>query len=260
MTDMIDMSQFTEAKSDQLNADDLIGITKTLTVTKVSGCEGDQPIAISYQGDNGKPFKPCKTMRRVLLAVWGRYANDYVGRSMTVYRDDKVTFGGLDVGGIRISHMSHIDKDIVVVVAKSKGKKAGVKISPLALPQSALTVDDARQAMNGAESLDDLRVVWSRKSMGPHREALAGLLDERKLALAPASEAASMTSPEGFLDAMRTAAEAGEDPEDFATRNVGLVNEFDAADAKRVLDECKRAAVPFRKAAGVQVDAFGAAQ
>ena len=37
MNDMVDMAQFTEAKSDQLNADDLIGVSKTITVTKVTG-------------------------------------------------------------------------------------------------------------------------------------------------------------------------------------------------------------------------------
>lgn len=131
MNDMVDMSRFVEAKSDQLNADDLIGIEKMLTVTRVTGSDGDQPVSIHYEGDKGKPFKPCKTMRRVLLAVWGRNAADYVGRSMTVYRDDKVTFGGLEVGGIRIRAMSHIDKETVVVVMKTKGKKAGIKIAPL---------------------------------------------------------------------------------------------------------------------------------
>jgi hypothetical protein len=135
MNDMIDMSRFTEAKSDQLNSDDLIGAPRTITVTRVVGAEGDQPVAIHYENDGGKPFKPCKTIRRVLLAIWGRYANDYVGRSMTLYRDDAVQFGGLQVGGIRISHMSHIDKETVVVVAKSKGKKAGMKILPLKVEQ-----------------------------------------------------------------------------------------------------------------------------
>ena len=131
MTEVIDMSRFIEAKSDQLNADDLIGSPRTITVTRVTGNEGDQPISIHYEGDGGKPFKPCKTIRRVLMAVWGKYANEYVGRSMTLYRDDSVTFGGLQVGGIRISHMSGIDKETTVVVLKSKGKKAGMKIQPL---------------------------------------------------------------------------------------------------------------------------------
>lgn len=143
MNDMIDMSRFTEAKSDQLNSDDLIGAPRTITVTRVVGAEGDQPIAVHYENDGGKPFKPCKTIRRVLLAIWGRYANDYVGRSMTLYRDDAVQFGGLQVGGIRISHMSHIDKETVVVVAKSKGKKAGMKILPLKAEQQQQAEDPA---------------------------------------------------------------------------------------------------------------------
>lgn len=131
MNEAIDMAAFVEAKSDQLNADDLIGSPRTITVRKVTGSDGDQPVSIYYEGDNNKPFKPCKTARRVLLAVWGRNAADYVGRSMTLYRDDSVTFGGLAVGGIRISHMSHIDKKMVVVVMKTKGKKVGIEINPL---------------------------------------------------------------------------------------------------------------------------------
>lgn len=131
MTEMIDMSRFVEAKSDQLNADDLIGGPRTITVRRVTGNDGDQPVSIYYEGDDNKPFKPCKTVRRILLALWGRNAADYVGRSMTIYRDDSVTFGGLATGGIRVSHMSHIEKKTVVVVMKTKGKKAGIEIQPL---------------------------------------------------------------------------------------------------------------------------------
>lgn len=151
MTEILDMSQFTEAKSDQLNADDLIGSPRTVTITKVVGTGGDQPVSIHYQGDNGKPFKPCKTIRRVLIGVWGKYANEYIGKSMTLYRDDKVTFGGLETGGIRISHMSGIDKETVVVVMKTKGKKAGIKILPL-------RVEQQRQ-----EPQEDAAANWTRK-------------------------------------------------------------------------------------------------
>lgn len=187
MTDQIDMSRFIEAKSDQLNADDLIGVTRTITITRVVGCDGDQPIAIHYDGDNGKPFKPCKTIRRVLMGVWGRYANEYVGKSMTLYRDDEVTFGGLKVGGIRIRAMSGIDKETTVVVMKSKGKKAGMKILPLtdapASTAPALSEDQARCDIANAATLDELKTVWSRKAMAPHREALQADLDARKSAL-----------------------------------------------------------------------------
>lgn len=150
MNDMIDMSKFVEAKSDQLNADDLIGAPRTITITRVTGNDGDQPVSIFYHGDNGKPFKPCKTIRRILMGVWGRYANEYVGKSMTIYRDDSVQFGGLATGGIRISHMSDIDKETVVVVMKSKGKKAGVKILPLVQEQRQQRQPDPNAAANWA--------------------------------------------------------------------------------------------------------------
>ena len=183
MNQPIDMSRFIEAKSDQLNADDLIGVTRTITITRVVGCDGDQPIAIHYDGDNGKPFKPCKTIRRVLMGVWGRYANEYVGKSMTLYRDDEVTFGGLKVGGIRIRAMSGIDKETTVVVMKSKGKKAGMKILPLTdapATSAALSQDQARCDIANAATLDELKATWSRASMRPHREALQADLDARK--------------------------------------------------------------------------------
>ena len=203
MNQPIDMSRFIEAKSDQLNADDLIGTTRTITITKVVGCDGDQPIAIYYEGDGGKPFKPCKTIRRVLMGVWGRYANEYVGKSMTLYRDNSVTFGGLQVGGIRISHMSGIDKETTVVVMKSKGKKAGMKILPLAdapAQSNTLSLDQARCDIANAASLDELKTVWSRKAMAPHRAELQADLDARKSALSDAISADAPNAEEGPSD------------------------------------------------------------
>jgi len=171
VNDIIDMSQFVEAKSDQLNADDLIGGPRTITVRKVTGNDGDQPVSIYFDGDNNKPFKPCKTVRRVLLAIWGRNAAEYVGRSMTIYRDDSVTFGGLATGGIRISHMSHLDKETVVVVMKTKGKKAGIKIQPLAISRPQTQRQTAEQwadehiaAVQDAVDLDELEAVIARGS------------------------------------------------------------------------------------------------
>src|ERR1700722_13127814 len=102
---MIDMRPTVIPKSDQLNADSLIGGPKTIKVTKVSlVAEADQPIAIGFEGDDGKPYKPGKSMRRVLVNIWGPDGNAYIGRSMTIYRDVKVMFGGVATGGIRISH------------------------------------------------------------------------------------------------------------------------------------------------------------
>ena len=130
---MVDLRQTIAPKSDQLNADDLIGMTRTIKVTGVKLCGApDQPIALNFAGDNGKPYKPCKSMRRVLVNVWGPDGNAYAGRSMTLYRDDKVQFGGLEVGGIRISHMSHINAPVTMALTATKAKRKPYTVQPLA--------------------------------------------------------------------------------------------------------------------------------
>lgn len=125
------------AKSDQLNADDLIGRTMTIKITGVSLKVEEQPVSISFEGDNGKPFKPGKSMRRVLVHAWGPDGSQYVGRSLTLYRDDKVQFGGLAVGGIRISHMSDIKASMTMALTVTRANKKPFTVQPLkiALPQ-----------------------------------------------------------------------------------------------------------------------------
>ena len=82
----MDISKTCAPKSDQLNADDLIGGPKTITITDVRGNDGDQqPISIYFEGDNNKPYKPSKGMRRVLVHMWGKEGSEYKGRSMTIY-------------------------------------------------------------------------------------------------------------------------------------------------------------------------------
>jgi hypothetical protein len=169
-------------KSDQINADDLIGGPRTITVTEVKFSGGtEQPVSMYFEGSD-KAFRPCKSMCRVLVAAWGPDAKEYVGRSMTLYRDPSVKWGGMEVGGIRISHMTHIQEQMAMALTATKGVRKPFIVKPLAAQVKAIafTIDDARHAMNEAESLDDLKVVWSRKSMAPFREELASLLEQRK--------------------------------------------------------------------------------
>lgn len=120
-----------EAKSDQLNSDDLITGPRTVTITDVRGVDGDQPVAVSFDGDGGKPFKPCKSMRRVMVHCWGVEAKEYVGKRMTLYRDPEVAFGGMKVGGIRISHVSHIDRPMVIPLTVTRAKRSPYEVKPL---------------------------------------------------------------------------------------------------------------------------------
>ena len=133
----IDVSKTIAPKSDQLNADDLIGGARTIKITKITKAESpEQPINIFFEGDEGKPYKPCKSMRRVLVQLWGKDGQEYVGRSLTIYRDNSVRFGGVDVGGIRISHMSHIDKPVTLALTASKTNRKPFTVQPLKVAEN----------------------------------------------------------------------------------------------------------------------------
>lgn len=130
-----DLAKTIAPKSDQMNADDLIAGPRTIVVTRVAAqpSSADQPVAIFYEGEGGadKPYKPCKSMRRVLVQLWGQDGALYAGRAMTLYRDAEVKFGGEKVGGIRISHMSHIDGAKTLALTVTRGKRSGFTVQPL---------------------------------------------------------------------------------------------------------------------------------
>ena len=129
---MDDMRQTIIPKSDQLNADDLIGRELTIKITGVSIKGGqEQPVSIHFEGDNGKPYKACKSMCRVIVSAWGSDSKKYVGRSMTLYRDPKVKWGGMEVGGIRISHMSDISDDMTMALTVTRANKKPFTVRPI---------------------------------------------------------------------------------------------------------------------------------
>ena len=154
----LDISHTIVSKSDQLNADQLLGGPITITVSAIRIAEGGQPVVIQYHNDNGRPYKPCLSMRKILAFAWGTDASQWVGRSITLYNDPEVMFGGKKVGGIRISHLSHIKGDITASITVTRGKKREMTIKKLQQqqPQADISsyvsqLESAAQA--GTESL-----------------------------------------------------------------------------------------------------------
>ncbi|WP_420140174.1 hypothetical protein [Sphingomonas sp.] len=184
---MNDMTSVIVPKSDQWNADDFIAGPRTFTIAEVHIRGGqEQPVSIALEGTD-KFFRPCKSMSRVLVAIWGADARQYIGRSLTLYRDPTVKWGGMEVGGIRISHMSDMEKPHTMALTATKGSRKPYTVRPLTTMQAdTLTIEQARADMDEAGDLDALKAVWSRKIMAPHREALQGHLEKRKEGLAPA--------------------------------------------------------------------------
>ena len=190
---MNDMSQVIVPKSDQLNSDDLIAGPLTVTITNVAIRGGqEQPVSVNFEGDRGKPWKPCKSMSRVLVTIWGPDASKYIGRSVTLYRDPKVKWGGMEVGGIRISHMSHMDGDKTLALTVTKGKREHAIIKPLTVEKKAPVEDKSAAVAQGivdrinacmdAETLaavtGDEKVMAQRAWMRDKRPDLAAKVDD----------------------------------------------------------------------------------
>ena len=131
MNDVTNLRDTSVPKSDQLNADDLIAGSITITVTGVTRGNNESPVIIHYQNDNGRPYKPCKTMRKLIVFAWGEDGNAWVGKGMVLYNDPSVKWAGKAVGGIRISHLSHIPKPMEVSLAASRNSKALYRVAIL---------------------------------------------------------------------------------------------------------------------------------
>jgi hypothetical protein len=140
----MDITSTTEPRSDQQNFDDYVGGPKTVTVTEVKAGSAEQPVEIHLAEFPGRPFKPGKSMRRVLVACWGPEAAAYVGRKMTLYGDPTVRFGGQVVGGIRIAALSHMDAPRTIALTVTRGKRAPFVVQPLGPGRDWLTeLEDA---------------------------------------------------------------------------------------------------------------------
>jgi len=176
---MNDMAQVTVPRSDQINADSLLAGPITVTITSVDIKAGsEQPITIHYEGEDGKPWRPCKSMARCLVAAWGPDSKAYTGRSLTLYCDPKVKWGGLEVGGIRVSHMSHIDAAMTMALTVTRGSKKPYTVKPLV----ADAKPDYSASLKSARTIDELGAAWSKIPKSEQKQ-YAAVKDARKAEL-----------------------------------------------------------------------------
>jgi hypothetical protein len=152
----MDLTESCEPKSDQLDAVDLLSGPRTFTVERVSRGNGEQPFNY-HLAEFPRPWRPGKSMRRVLLNVWGADATQHAGRRLTLYCDNRVKFGGQEVGGVRISHMSGIEKAQGTPLIVSKGKSMVYVVQPL--PDAPPAPTEA--AVAASSDRDELRRWWS---------------------------------------------------------------------------------------------------
>lgn len=148
-----DMTESIAPKSDQINAEDMLSGPRVVTITEVRRGSTDQPVeVVTAEFGPGRPFRPSKTVRRVMVAAWGPDASTYAGKRMTLWNDPSVRWAGQAVGGLRVSHMSDIKKPLTLALTVTRGKRETTTVQPLPdapapsqRPSNAITADQLKQ-------------------------------------------------------------------------------------------------------------------
>lgn len=172
----MDITKTVEPRSDQLNYDDVAARDLTITVVEVKQGPPDQPVELHNAEYPGRPYKPGKSMRRVLIAAWGTEASAYVGRRIQLYGDPTIRFGKDAVGGIRIRALSHITEPLTVALTVTRGKRAPFTVQPLVIESDNSALEAALDDIAAAESMPALKAAWDlagKRGVQSHPDVVA---------------------------------------------------------------------------------------
>ncbi len=191
----MDISDAAAPKSDQINADDLMSGPRVVTIVETRRGNAEQPVEIvTAEFGPKRPYRPGKSMIRVLINAWGADAKVYTGRRLKLYRDPEIKFGPEKVGGIRISHMSHIGKRLTLALTVTRGKRSPFIVEPL--PDGPPLITDAQADeiivdIRTAADREALAAIWAQLKtfdLGEHRGPLVQLWKERANAIATSAK------------------------------------------------------------------------
>ena len=167
----MDVSKAIVAKSDQMNAIDLVGGDLTVTILDVKKGPDDQPVHIITDAYGpARPFKPSKTVLRDIVLAWGLESQAWIGRRMTLFNDPTVTWAGAEVGGIRVKALSDIPRAFPSVhkLSRSASKKVMIQPLPDVAPAPTPTEPTAElieqwvAAFNAAPDIANLQALWKQ--------------------------------------------------------------------------------------------------
>lgn len=128
-----DITSAIQAKSDQLNAVDIVGSEPVIKIREVKLFLNSpkQKVWIYFEGDNNRPWKPAVGMSRIMTEAWGKLTKEWVGKHVQIFCEPTVTYGGEQVGGIEIKALSDIKKEGIDVVHVKSQKQRKVRHIPL---------------------------------------------------------------------------------------------------------------------------------
>lgn len=134
MAETLDVSAALVAKSDQLNAADLTGGPIVVRIESIRRSTGQadmekQPYELVITAP-WKPWRPCKTMLRLLAALWGTNGAKWTGHTIRLHRDPDVTFGKDEVGGIRMDG-ADVAKATTITLPVRRGQVKRYTVEPI---------------------------------------------------------------------------------------------------------------------------------
>ena len=129
-----------EPISDRINFDDVSSGTITAKIESVKITDDEKPRAVCYLEGYSRPYIPCKTMSRLLGACWDNEDHTkWIGQSLTLFGDPDVIWGGKAEGGVRVSHVTGINKPITVTITKRRGVREPFTVNPLVITPKQAT-------------------------------------------------------------------------------------------------------------------------
>lgn len=168
---MPDVSAAIAPKSQQLDNIELRGKgPQIFTITGVDVRETlDQPLIV-HLAEFPRPWKPGKTMGRVLAQCWGLDSDDWIGKRVELFADESIKFGNDTPGGTRISRLSDIDGPKAAAILLGQGKPGLYKVEPLPdEPQPAAPPEPTAEEVAACVDVDQLKAMW--RSAGPEIRA-----------------------------------------------------------------------------------------
>ena len=201
----MDILSTIQADSTQINADDLAQPI-TVTITGIEKGTPDQPVNILLAEFPDRAYRPCKSMRRVLVQAWGADASAYIGRRITLFNDPTVKWGGAAVGGVRISHLSDIGKRLQIALTTTRGQRKPFVVDPLpSMPPEIIDFEHRIAEADTLDALDAIAAELKGANLGEHRARLQNAWSAKKQALKSAP-----TADDDYGDLLDAATEVAE--------------------------------------------------
>lgn len=177
--EVIDVTALTEAKSDQINADDLVSGAIRVRIEDVRMRNtAEQKLEIKLSGHQ-KVWRPCKTTTRIMTAGWGANAAKWRGECLELYNDPDVTWGGACVGGIRISAMSSCSVSVSLNATKKSKAKHEIRRFTAAEVAAIGGVDNGKHVKVQTAGGVPLKPASEADDLADFRDAISNLVAER---------------------------------------------------------------------------------